>query len=396
MKMCIPLLGGVGGGVGVEGWVVPNRKDPPRKADAFCPSQGGDFQESMARKSARTFLIVSCLAGWLGLVACGVSTGPGSNSGPPRVYVTNEASGDVTVIDAGTDRVISTIPVGKRPRGIQVSPNGETVYVALSGSPFAGPNAKTEDLPPADRKADGIGMIDARKNQLTGILPGGSDPEQFVVSRDGTRLYVSNEDASTASVVDLRSGKVVQTIPVGEEPEGVALSPDGKSVFVTSESEQSETVIETETNKVMATFKVGTRPRAAAFLPDGSRAYVTSETGSVVSVVDTSNYRVTDSIKLEGTNVRPMGIVVAPDGKKLYVTTGHGGKVFVIDTATNQLETSFEVGKRPWGIAITPDGKKIYTANGPSDDVSVVDVATQKVVTRIKVGTRPWGVAIVR
>ncbi|PYV92399.1 MAG: hypothetical protein DMG05_04760, partial [Acidobacteria bacterium] len=86
----------------------------------------------------------------------------------------------------------------------------------------------------------------------------------------------------------------------------------------------------------------------------------------------------------------------APDGKKLYVTTGHGGKVFVIDTATNQLETSFEVGKRPWGIAITPDGKKIYTANGPSDDVSVVDVATQKVVTRIKVGTRPWGVAIVR
>ena len=38
MKMCIPLLRGV------EGWVVPNRKDPPRKADAFCPSQGGIFK----------------------------------------------------------------------------------------------------------------------------------------------------------------------------------------------------------------------------------------------------------------------------------------------------------------------------------------------------------------
>src|SRR5437867_3620938 len=102
-----------------------------------------------------------------------------------HVYVTNEASGDVSVIDAVTDRVIQTITVGKRPRGIQVSPDGK-VYVALSGSPFAGPNVKDEDLPPADKRADGIGIIVAHKNELMGILPGGSDPEQFVISQDGT------------------------------------------------------------------------------------------------------------------------------------------------------------------------------------------------------------------
>ncbi len=117
----------------------------------------------------------------------------------PRVYVTNEASGDVTVIDAVTDTVLTTIPVGKRPRGIQVSPDGKSVYVALSGSPFAGPDVKKEPLP-ADKKADGIGIIDPLTNKLIRILPGGSDPEQFVVSRDGTRLYVANEDASSASL----------------------------------------------------------------------------------------------------------------------------------------------------------------------------------------------------
>src|SRR5438552_4134178 len=96
------------------------------------------FTRSVTRRFARSFLIGSYLAGWIGLVACGVNTPPGANSRPPRVYVTNEASGDVTVIDAGSDRVIATIPVGKRLRGIQVSPNGKTVYVALSGSSLAG------------------------------------------------------------------------------------------------------------------------------------------------------------------------------------------------------------------------------------------------------------------
>ncbi|MCI0628749.1 MAG: beta-propeller fold lactonase family protein [Acidobacteria bacterium] len=312
----------------------------------------------------------------------------------PRVYVTNEASGDVTVIDSATDRVLTTIPVGKRPRGIQVSPDGKSVYVALSGSPFAGPDVRKETLVPANKKADGIGVIDPIKNKLIGILSGGSDPEQFVVSRDGTRLYVANEDASSASVVDVASGKVVRAIPVGKEPEGVALSPDGKIVYVTAENSQSVSVIETETNKVRATFKVGPGPRAAAFAPDGSRAYVTSEMGATVSVVDTAQHRVTHTVKLEGNNVRPMGVAVAPDGKRVYVTTGHSGKVLVIDTSTHRVVASFEVGKRPWGIAITPDGKRIYTANGLSDDVSVVDAVTHRVIARIKVGERPWGVAI--
>ncbi len=39
-----------------------------------------------------------------------------------QVFVTNEKSGDVTVIDGGDYKVLATIPVGKRPRGIHASP----------------------------------------------------------------------------------------------------------------------------------------------------------------------------------------------------------------------------------------------------------------------------------
>lgn len=51
------------------------------------------------------------------------------------IYVTNETSGDLSVIDAATNTVVGTIPLGKRPRGIAISPDGGTIYVALSRVP---------------------------------------------------------------------------------------------------------------------------------------------------------------------------------------------------------------------------------------------------------------------
>ena len=69
---------------------------------------------------------------------------------PPavRVYVTNEASGDLTVVDAATQSVIATAPLGKRSRGIKATADGKTLYVALSGSPNAPPGVDPTTLPP--------------------------------------------------------------------------------------------------------------------------------------------------------------------------------------------------------------------------------------------------------
>ena len=114
-----------------------------------------------------------------------------------RLYVTNENSGDLTVIDTATRQVIATIPLGKRPRGIKVSPDGATLYVALSGSPMAPPGTDESKLPPPDRKADGIGVVDVKQGKLLRVIQAGSDPEQTAVSQDGRWLFVANEDAGT-------------------------------------------------------------------------------------------------------------------------------------------------------------------------------------------------------
>src|SRR4029434_4016721 len=99
--------------------------------------------------------------------------------------------------------------------------------VALSGSPKAGPGSDEMKLPPPDRTADGVGLLDLEKLRLLKVLKSGQDPESFDVSRDGKLLFVSNEETAETSVVDMRSGKVVTRMKVGGEPEGVTLRPDG-------------------------------------------------------------------------------------------------------------------------------------------------------------------------
>ncbi len=116
---------------------------------------------------------------------------PEPESTAARLYVTNEVSGDLTVIDSGTYKVLATIPLGKRPRGIHANPDHKTFYVALSGSPIAGPGVDESTLPPPDKSADGIGVFDVKQNKIVRTIKGGSDPENFDISKDGKQLFIS-------------------------------------------------------------------------------------------------------------------------------------------------------------------------------------------------------------
>src|SRR5882672_4580414 len=199
-----------------------------------------------------------------------------------QIYASNEKSGDVSVINGSDNQVLATIPVGKRPRGIHASPDGKTVYVALSGTPIAAPpqldaqgnpifqkgkDDDDDDSPKADKSADAIGVVDVAKQKLTGKISAGSDPEEFSLSKDGTRLYISNEDVKTASVINIASGKVEHIVSVGQEPEGVATTPDGKRFYVTCEAGGDVYAIDTAGYATAGHFKVNVRPRSMNFLP---------------------------------------------------------------------------------------------------------------------------------
>ena len=90
-----------------------------------------------------------------------VLTGCGGRPEDPalRVYVTNERSEDLSVIDAATRAVVATVPLGKRPRGIGVAltPDGRTAFTA---------NGPSND----------VSVVDTATMRVVGRIPVGERP----------------------------------------------------------------------------------------------------------------------------------------------------------------------------------------------------------------------------
>lgn len=311
-----------------------------------------------------------------------------------RAYVSNEDDGTVTVIDTQRLAAVASIAVGKRPRGLALSPDGATLYVAVSGLPKCPPPTTDEECEklPRDSQANGVAVIDTALLRRSRMLKGVSDPERVDLSGDGRSLFVSDEDAAQISVLDTARGTLVATVAVGREPEGVRVSPDGRWVLVTSESDNSVAVIDASTHALLHTVGVGARPRDLAFTPDSRSAYVSGESdASVYRILLPGGEPARQLLRLRK-EARPMGVALDAARGRLYVSTGHAGTVAVISLPDGNLITEVTVGARPWGLALSDGGLRLVTANGSSGDVSVVDTETLTVIGKVTVGKGPWGV----
>jgi len=297
-----------------------------------------------------------------------------------KAYVSNEKSNTISIIDTAERKVVGTIKVGQRPRGIAITKDQKYVLVAVGDD-------------------DTIQMIDTTSNKVVDTLPSGPDPELFTDDPSGRILYVANENDNTVTIIDIERRARLGDVEVGVEPEGMGLSPDGKILVNTSETTNMAHFIDTATRQIVANILVDARPRFAQFKDDGSELWVSSEIGGTVSVIDPVKRAVKRKINFTVPGMRqeaiqPVGIAITHDGKTGFVALGPANRVAVIDAATYQVQKFLLVGQRVWHMAFTPDEKYLLTTNGVSNDVSVIDVAALKVIDTIQVGELPWGVAI--
>ena len=339
---------------GLDGWLWP------RLANRQAPWRHGSVPQATGAGGALALVI-----------ALGVPT---DAARAQRALATNEGSGTVSVIE-GT-AVVATIPVGNRPRGMVVSPDGARAYVALG-------------------KDDAVAVVDIAGRRVVDRIPVGTDPEQVALSADGRTVYVSNEalDSATAVAVDGHATRF--RVAVGREPEGVSVIPGGAKVYVTGESDSSVTVLDAQTGRRLGVLPVGRRPRFMAFAPRGDWALVSTEEGGTVHVVDTRRDSIISTITIGDRTTKPTGIAIAPDGRRAYVANGHANAVSVIDMKDRRVVATIPVGVRPWGVSLTPDGSTLYVASGRSNAITIVSTGKRAVTGTISVGERPYTVVVI-
>ena len=297
-----------------------------------------------------------------------------------KAYITNEKDNTLSVIDISKRKVVKTVDIGQRPRGITMTKDGKLVLICASDD-------------------DRVEVRDAETLKLKYHLPSGPDPELFVLSPDDSILYIANEDDAMVTVVDMNEKMIIDDIPVGVEPEGMGLVGDGSVLVNTSETTNMAHFIDTETLEIVENVLVDARPRVAMFTPDDKEVWVSSEIGGTVKVINPNSKEVTHTIGFEipGVNeesIQPVGVRHTKDGKYTFVALGPANRIAVIDQKSKEVIKYLLVGQRVWQLAFSNDQKTLLSTNGVSNDVSFINVDKLKVEKSVKVGRFPWGVVV--
>ena len=280
-----------------------------------------------------------------------------------NVYVANYLASTVSVIDAKTNTVRITVSVGKLPLSLGLTPNGGKLYV--------------------HNIYDGtVSDLNAAKNTVSGTFqgPGGFG---LGVSPDGTRLYVtSNAGVSIFDTATDKPAGTVASYPVSSVPQWVAFTPDGAAAYVLNFNTVTMVLTATKTVGVPSIVLNTQGPASGMALCQlCGRLYVTAF--SSVGIIDLKSNQLISSVAVTQSLIlgRP-GLI--PDGKILYIPiykvhvgrfAEPGHQVVMLDTATDQVAaTRLTVGAGPEAVAVAPDGGHAYVANYNANTVSVIRI----------------------
>jgi YVTN family beta-propeller protein len=308
-----------------------------------------------------------------------------SAKGTGYVIVSNEKMHSVAVIDPKQDyRVIKWIETSHGPRDMKFRDNQKQLLVVCGDD-------------------DVIDVIDVATLAVTNHIPTGHDPgpspEMFELSRDQTKLYVSNQEASAVQEISVVDKIIEREIQTGAGPGAVAVGSDGKSLYVTSEISDWVHVADLEAAVVTDNFVVGTNPKRLLLISGGKELWVSIELSGQVSIIDRLTNQISANLNFlppgfrEG-DATPVGMTMNHDGKTAFVALGRANYVAFVDTATREIRDYVLVGSHPWGIGLSANEKTLFVVNRLSDDLSIVDVLSRKAIKAVPVGRGPHSVQV--
>lgn len=252
-----------------------------------------------------------------------------------RLFATNLASGQLSVIDTEALETIASIPTGSRCHVVTLTNDNRHAWVANIGD-------------------DNISIVDTTTYRILGTIPVGRGPTGLAFSRDGRFAYVSNQGDKTVSVIDTASHQVIKTIPVGNNPHFLVLGADGR-IWGTNTGDNDIYVIDTTTHEKIATIVVGPNPQQIAFAYrgiTGPNAYVTVGDQNKVVVVggDPQNARIIGEVTV---SQRPNGIWANPEGTRVFVVHEASNDLYVIDTGASAVIATVPVGRKPIRVVVS-------------------------------------------
>ena len=222
-----------------------------------------------------------------------------------------------------------------------------------------------------------------------------SPGEDWALTADRSKLFVSMPLVNAVAVVDATTWKVVAEVSAGSKPTRVALQPDGKYLWVVNEAGADGepggvTAVDTASLKVAGTFKTGAGAHEVAFSDDNKFAYVSNRADGTLSVIDVSKLAKLKDVK---TGAHASAMAYSSLSKSLYVANEADGSIAVVDGRSHELVTRIAAEPGLKSVRFAPGGRWGFAPNVARSVVHVFDASTNRMAHSVSVGKAPDQVA---
>jgi len=322
----------------------------------------------------------------------GVDINPITN----KLYVANQFSNTISVIDIDKSKVEKNIDVGDSPYDVDVNPFSNRVYTS-------------------NRDSDSVSVIDGFTNKELAKIPVGDSPLGIGINLGRGWVYVANLDSSTITVIDAIDNHVIKTLKYATLPYDIVINPLTNKVYVSDLGKDSVLVLDGSNNTLVSTIPVGSNPSVLAINAQTNTIYVSNFSNDSVSVINGTSNKVETNIKV-GHN--PVGIAVNPRINEIYVNNLPDNTISVINGTTNKVNHNISLEPAIIGsgvnkafinvplkvtfpliaskITVDPTTNFTYVTNPRSNGIITIDGKTDKIITKIFVDVNPSNAGIVK
>ncbi|WP_460678560.1 bifunctional YncE family protein/alkaline phosphatase family protein [Mucilaginibacter koreensis] len=138
-----------------------------------------------------------------------------------RLYTVTKEDSSVYVIDLNNRKIINRVQLPTIAYTCALSPNEQSLYISLWGG-------------------NEVAIYNTTTNTLSGSIKTGSHPNELVMNKKGSLLYVANANDNTVSIINTAQNKVIETLSTtlfpttltGSTTNGLALSGNEKTLYI--------------------------------------------------------------------------------------------------------------------------------------------------------------------
>jgi YVTN family beta-propeller protein len=290
------------------------------------------------------------------------------------VYVTEQGTGYVSIIDPATNEVVGSI--ASNTPGYIVYDSGRGELFVTGGSA-------------------GVTVINTTSNTVVANISVPGAPMGLAYDSHQDQVYVADWEANNVSVISDLTNTVIATVPVQDYPSSVAYDPSNGEIFVANSGSNTPnvTVINDTSLTVVANISTGPLGESPGFLqydPADQDLYVS--TASNVSVLSGSGHQVVVNYTLGG---YVLGFVYDSGTNEVYATD-YDGNLSVFGADTNALLGNFSLGNSTvtgWGDLAYDSAMGELFVTGQTFTVGVVSDSTHTLVANVTVGFTPYATA---